>query len=50
MFIHSISLIQGLSLGIEQIDRNDEADLPDAFVFDLLFLRIILQIGVAPAN
>ena len=44
MSIASISLIQGLSLGLEYVDAMPEEDIDNSIIFDFFFLRFIFSV------
>jgi len=45
MRLSSVSLIQGLSLGLEYVDAMPEDCIPNSIVLDLFFIRFIFEIG-----
>ena len=45
MSIDSISLIQGMSLGLEFVDAMPEEDFGNSVIFDCFFVRFIFLIG-----
>lgn len=44
MSLASLSLIQGLSLGLEYVDAIPEEDIGNSIVFDFFFLRFIFSV------
>jgi hypothetical protein len=44
MTLASLSLIQGLSFGLEYVDAIPEDDIPNSIVLDVLFLRFIFAV------
>lgn len=45
MKLSSISLISGLSLGLEFVAAIPEEDIPDSVILDLLVFRFLFTVG-----
>lgn len=45
MSLSSVSLIHGLSLGLEHIDAIPEEDISTSIILDFFFLRFIFAIA-----
>lgn len=44
MTLSSVSLIYGLSLGLEYVEEMPEDDIPNTIIFDLLVFRFIITL------